>query len=326
MNRKHLLDPQFCCIASILLALAASASPSQAQQEFPATKTIDGCNVTNLSPAFLAFWEHHATQNKQDQARDFEKDVAKTFKAVYDGAWSNLPISREELITRSFEHLSSYIDNIRLINTNIENTLPARVTSFQKTFPDFVCSTPIYFLYSAGAFDGGVRDVEGKSALMFGVDEIARIHGQEDSALFAHELFHVYHGQIVKQPSEALYWHLWEEGLATYVSRSLNPDLPEDKICCLPDVSAVRPVLPTIAGELLSKLDSTTQSDQSRYFLGMQKNLDLPQRSGYYVGYLIAQELGKGRSLAELAKLQPAAVRKLEEDSLEKMRSTSQKP
>jgi hypothetical protein len=326
MNRRYLLHPQFCFIASILLTLAASASPSLAQQEVPATKTIDGCKVTNLGPAFLTFWEHHATQSKQDQVRDFEKDVVTPFKAIYDGAWANLPISREELLTRSFAHVSSYLDSIRLINANIESTLPARVTTFQKAFPDFVCSTPIYFLYSAGAFDGGVRDVEGKSALMFGVDEIARIHGQKDSALFAHELFHIYHAQVVKEQSEALYWHLWEEGLATYVSRSLNPDLPEDKICCLPDVIAVRPVLPTIASELLLKLDSTSQSDQSRYFLGMQKNLNLPERSGYYVGYLIAQELGKSMSLAELAKLQPAAVRKLEEDSLEKMRPTSQNP
>lgn len=290
------------------------------------TKTIDGCKVTNLSPAFLDFWDHHANQNREDQVREFEKEVVIPFKTVYDGAWSNLPISREELITRSFEKVRPYIDNIRSINANIESTLPARVTSFRQTFRDFECSTPIYFLYSAGAFDGAVRDVDGGSALMFGVDEIARIHGQEDSALFTHELFHIYHGQVVKQQSEALYWHLWEEGLATFVSRSLNPSLPEDKICCLPDVSAVRPVLRTIAAELLLKLDSTAQSDESRYFLGMQQNLDLPERSGYYVGYLIAQELGKGRSLAALATLQPPEVRKLEEDSLRKLKSTSQEP
>jgi|SRR5579863_1864082 len=161
---------------------------------------------------------------------------------------------------------------------------------------------------------------------MFGVDEIARIHGQENSALFSHELFHVYHEQIIKQESDAIYWSLWEEGLATYVSRSLNPELPENKICCLPDVNAVRPVLPKIAGELLMKLDSTSESDSARYFLGGRKNLDLPERSGYYVGYLIAQELGESRSLAELARLQPAAVRELEEDSLRRMQSTSQKP
>lgn len=325
MNPKQ--PTQLRCVAAILFAFFASATLSRAQQGLPATKTIDGCKVTNLSPAFLAFWDHHATeQNKQNQALDFEKEVADPFKAVYDGAWKYVSKSREELVVSSFEHVSVYIDGIRLISANIENTLPARLTSFQKTFPDFACSTPIYFLYSAGAFDGAVRDVEGKPALMFGVDEIARIHGQQDSALFSHELFHVYHSQIIKEQSEALYWALWEEGLATYVSRTLNPDLPENKICCLPDVSAVRQVLPKIAGELLSKLDSTSQSDSARYFLGSQENLDVPERSGYYVGYFIAQQLGKSRSLAGLARLQPAEVRKLEENSLRVMSSTSKTP
>jgi hypothetical protein len=40
---------------------------------------------------------------------------------------------------------------------------------------------------------------------------------------------------------------------------------------------------------------------------------------------LIARELGKDKTLAELARLQPDAVRMLEEESLQKMRSASQK-
>jgi hypothetical protein len=327
MNGTHRSRLEMSCIAAELLALLLSAISSQAQQKIPIVKTIAGCRVTNLGPTFIAFWEHHAAQNNQDQARDFEIEVVNSFEAVYDGVWSGVPstISHQDLLMRSFKQIPLYMDDIRVMSASIDSTLPMHIASFQRAFPDFDCSIPVYFLYSAGAFDGAVRKVDGKSALMFGLDEIARIYGQEASPLFSHELFHVYHQQVVKVQSDALYWSLWEEGLATYVSRSLNPGLPDDKICCLPDVKAVQRVLPSIAAELLLKLDSTSPSDQARYFIGMQQNLDLPQRSGYYVGYLIARELGKDKTLAELARLQPDAVRMLEEESLQKMRSASQK-
>jgi hypothetical protein len=47
-----------------------------------------------------------------------------------------------------------------------------------------------------------------------------------------------------------------------------------------------------------------------------QKGAILPPRYGYYVGYLVAQEAGKKRSLKELAQLRNEEVRPLVEASL----------
>ena len=66
--------------------------------------------------------------------------------------------------------------------------------------------------------------------LMLGLDGIAKFHGADAhlAATFSHELFHVYHFQVNPLPRDAdqvqLYRLVWQEGLATYVSKVLNPD------------------------------------------------------------------------------------------------------
>jgi hypothetical protein len=46
---------------------------------------------------------------------------------------------------------------------------------------------------------------------------------------------------------------------------------------------------------------------------------------GYYLGYLVAADLGKTRTLKELAALKPAEVKPLIDQSLERMASCPRK-
>ena len=173
---------------------------------------------------------------------------------------------------------------------------------------------PVYFLFSGGAFDGATRDVSGNAALLFGLDVIARLN-EELSPLVVHELFHVYHDEVVPEDPGTIAWGLWQEGLATYVSRKLNPEVAEEAVCCLPKIDPVKDELRRISIELLDNLDSKDQKVYARYFLGGQ-DIDIPARSGYYVGYRIAEEAGRTRALEELAELTPGEVRALEEETL----------
>jgi hypothetical protein len=49
------------------------------------------------------------------------------------------------------------------------------------------------------------------------------------AAFFDHELFHLYHRQVVgadaPHDNEPAWWTMWMEGLATYVSQRMNPGL-----------------------------------------------------------------------------------------------------
>jgi uncharacterized protein YjaZ len=73
--------------------------------------------------------------------------------------------------------------------------------------------------------------------------------------------------------------------------------------------------LPRIAAELALVLESKDRKVYARYFLGGQ-DIDIPARSGYSVGYLIAAEAGKTRTLEELAAMGPDEVCIVEDDAL----------
>ncbi len=294
-----------------LFAAALSAAPAQA----PVTGS--GCKTTDLMPAFWSFWEKARGQSAAGQYRLFEEIVRQPNAPVYEGAFHGFTKPPAEFIPRSLDGVPSIEAAMRELSGRLATDLPGELAAFQKAFPRFQCSTPVFFLYSAGAFDGATRDVEGKPALMFGVDVIARL-AEKLSPLVVHELFHVYHHQAVAEDPETFGWALWAEGLATYVSRRLNPDLPEQEVCCLPRIAPVEAVLPRLAAEALQLLDSEKSEDYRRYFLGGAE-LDIPSRSGYYLGYRIASGAAKTRTLEELAALTPPQVRELEVVHLQRM-------
>ncbi|RLM48420.1 hypothetical protein DVK02_19520, partial [Halobellus sp. Atlit-31R] len=116
---------------------------------------------------------------------------------------------------------------------------------------------------------------------------------------------------------------LWEEGLATYVSKRLNPtasdaelllDLPKGMV---PDT---RMQMRRALDDLHAKLDSTDEEATAGLFQRRGDQTGLPARRGYYLGYLVAQEVGKTMGMREMAKLDCAAVRPVVAAAVERLR------
>ena len=265
-------------------------------------------------PQFWEYWERAKGLDPSRQFRLFEEMVQKPNAAVYEGAFHGAPKPPSEFVSKTLAQVPELETRMGELSRKLAADLPSELDAFRKAFPKFRCTVPVYFLFSGGAFDGATRDVSGKTALLFGLDVIARLN-EELSPLVVHELFHVYHGEAVSEDPETIAWGLWQEGLATYVSRKLNPNVAEQAVCCLPEIDAVKAELPRISTELLAALDSKDRKTYARFFLGGQE-LDIPARSGYYVGYLVAEDAGKTRSLEELAALSPGDARALEEKAL----------
>jgi hypothetical protein len=188
--------------------------------------------------------------------------------------------------------------------------------TFRKSFPDYRCETPITFGISLYMFDGNqASDAPGKSQMRFGVEMISLLHNQRElPAFFHHELFHMYQAQAIGTdvPSDAVqpvWWALWNEGLATYVSWKLNPTLTAPEIFWIPrDLEAqMQPKLAEAARLLLADLDG--HEGYGRWFTGGENPPDLPMRAGYYLGYLMAKQLDRG-DLAALARMPPSQVQR----------------
>ena len=198
---------------------------------------------------------------------------------------------------------------------SLEAALPAIQARFAAALPDFRCETKLVLGISLGRFDAlALR--EGTSArLLFGVDTIARVHDAAGAAaLVDHELFHLYQAQVMQdQPRGDLpvWWGMWLEGSATYAAGRLNPALPLQALLGYPPDLALRGAMQrgAIARGLLAELDATG-SGYTRWFAadGAPPG-GLPPRAAYYMGYRLAERLGRGLNLADLARVPPARVR-----------------
>lgn len=134
--------------------------------------------------------------------------------------------------------LKPYIPAMRDITINIHRNFSRYVNDFSRTFADYAPTTPVYFTVSLFGLAAGMNLSGETPGLYFGIDELARIHGSNDNLkiIFGHELFHQYHYQIAPEISanQAAWAYMWEEGLATYVSRQMNPGCTIDEALVTP--------------------------------------------------------------------------------------------
>ena len=305
------------CLLPASMPVRASQAPGAAR-----------CQVVNLMPSFWKFWDAAKDQPQSTQLLLFDEMVVKEHPEVYREGVLSIGSGGPDLTTQIAIFLRGTPANIaamRKLSDSLEGDLPLYLSDFQRALPDFACQNSVYFLVSLGAFDGAVRSVNGDPALLFGVDVIARIHPQDElRVFFDHELFHIYHRQITGMAGgmgDPLYRALWEEGLATYVSGVLNPQVSESAILGRPEDLAARakPLLSQIARELVQNMDSTSPDVYQTFFLGNSARKDIPPRSGYYVGLLIARELGQSYSLQQLAEMNGESLRSTMRRILQKM-------
>lgn len=193
---------------------------------------------------------------------------------------------------------------------------------FRTFFPDYRLDVPAYLLHSLGEMDGGTREIDGNTNLIFGADVIARIHDADTIGPFLdHELFHVYHARSFPE-CDPIWCALWTEGLATYVAERMNPGASQRQLLLTfpqPIAAAVDPRLAEAVCLTRAKLESTDPEDYGRFFQAGPSDGPFPPRFGYYVGYLVAKRIGAEMPLAELAAMRPEQVRPLVERTLADM-------
>lgn len=203
----------------------------------------------------------------------------------------------------------------------LQRALAMTADRFALALPDFRCDFTVHVAPTFGRMDGAGRVVDGQPALVLGPDVIASYQTPGQLPVFlAHEIFHRYHfaaaGFSDDLAERDLLWRtLWAEGLATYASARLNPDRPLADALLLPRDLAERaaPLVPTLARELSGRLDDVDAVAFARFFEGGDASAQArgwPARSGYYLGYLVAERLARRHSLPELAHLQGPALRR----------------
>jgi hypothetical protein len=283
------------------------------------------CAYQDLMPEFFALKERTATLDPTARARIFVRDFVPAHPEYYASEVFGDPAALLKDATRLFNPrkwptVPGYppLTEARMYETGgaVAELFARAQRRFTAEFPDFSCDTFVAFGPSLFSFDGRTyRGDDGRARLLFGMDMIALFHSTDDMpGFFQHELFHLYQSQVLgaaEPPDTLVWWALWNEGLATYVSHELNPELTAAQVFWYPrdlDVQVERN-LAHWAAQLLAELEEAGGEHYQRWFDAGSSTDGPPPRAGYYLGYLLAQELARDRSLSELARLPPAGVR-----------------
>jgi len=285
--------------------------------------------LRNIAGDFATMWDATRNMPMTERAAAFEKSLVAQYPDFYAASRYGGAERRRARLTRSIEGFGTiretYLEKVH----DFGDAMPRHVATFRVAFPDFRLATPTWLLHSLGEMDGGTRDFDGRTDLIFGADMMATLHANEDVApLFHHELFHTYHEPKFACSSDAIWKHLWEEGLAVYVSQALNPHAtPSELLLDFPKGMwlATKAQLPAAWAHLETVLDRTDGALYSELFTTSQSSATLPVRRGYYLGYLIAQEASKSHDLSTLAHMDCEHVQILVRDVVHRQWLASQR-
>jgi hypothetical protein len=287
------------------------------------------CTVVDLMPEYRRLVSESRNQSPKEQVVTFHRGLDLSHTDLYSK--TGVGFQTEEhlngAILKALGEARQNLQSVLLMSETVSSSLPQEVARFEKVFPDFRCNFPIYLVPSLGNLDGAGRIVDGRPALVLGIDSMASEFSGKPLQLrifLDHEIFHRYHSQVSgfsddKGQEEVIWRGLWAEGLATYVSMVLNPAATmQDALFFPTDLeSRASPIRSRLAKQLEDKLDISDPRIFQQYFSYHAGDVDgVPPRSSYYIGALAAQRLAQQYSLTELIHLRGDAVRKELEETL----------
>ena len=289
-------------------------------------ESTEGPRVHNYAPAFIELWNKVESKSANEQLAALKEDFFPNFPQFYEykiDKWKKAGKNPDEELKKQLAEFpkikTEFIKKTNEITENLDSTL----NSFVAAVPGLDRNFDVYITHSFGDMDGGTRKIGDKIYFILGIEGMVKYHKGFSSVIpfFHHELFHIYHGQYL--PEEQVMWiALWAEGLATYASKKLNPKATQkDLMLDLPEgmVKRINSDLAYHWKDLRSKMTSTKDEDYETYFLMSSKGKRITSRAGYYLGYLLAKELGKTKTLPELAQMNPKEILPALEQKMDEM-------
>lgn len=287
-----------------ILAIVCLLIPGAAWANAPATDIA----VRNLMPQFWDFWQAAQDKPVDQQLRLWRRLYQQPNAAVFADLRSACAndLAGDVMQREYFPSLKGVISGMHSLSASLPMTIDAVQKRFAGAFPDMRWSGPIYIMASGGCFNGRSQIMQGRKALLLGIDDIVGLGETNLSPLITHEMFHRYHYEFFPfepQLPQPLWVRLWAEGMATYVAHRLNPAATNlDLMTIEPrEVVQLNARLPAIATDFVSRLDSSSDTDANLYFADENASALVPARAGYFLGLRVAEYLGRQYSLRTMA-------------------------
>ena len=259
---------------------------------------------------FLNFSQLHGDKKDKEVVKLFKETVITNFSEFYKfkfKKWIDAGLDPDQELLAQIRGFAAISDRFKIIYKDLSKTISVSIDDFKKHFPDVSKEEKIYIVHSLGELNGGVRIIEGSKVFLMGLDVMAKHHSWDNNIPFLHhEFFHLYH--MNRRPEdfkiETIWAALWKEGLATYVSKRINPNAtPAELMLTIPQNLYQNCIekKQEIANKLLEVFDSSSEEEYKRYFLMSSNDKIMPKRAGYCIGYLALAKFGDSYTLHDLA-------------------------
>lgn len=262
------------------------------------------------------------------------KDLLAKHPALYGQI---IPVPGDEQLAKYIADQEPKLHIQGLIADAIEAQFPKTLATFEKHVGPLKPTT-VYVAPSLFTSNGQVRMVQDHPVVVFGpdvqayvVENIAPQNSPYDvRALVAHEFFHAQHYAVNPEIASSanalfaqsgkppLYLNLWIEGLATCVSMMFDGDGRVTDALMSEELSRDFPVrLPQVAQEFRAKLVSASDDDYRDFFWLSGQRTDLPKRSGYALGAVVADRIVHKIGVDGAMRLQGESLKVAISDALE---------
>ncbi|MCL6697232.1 hypothetical protein LZ496_00300 [Sphingomonas sp. NSE70-1] len=286
---------------------------------------VDELRVVDLTGEFDRFAMSTAEMPDADRVIAFEKQIGPIANGFYER--DRRPEGYDFRILTQLKTYPGRRSETLAISRKFNRLFTPARHRFEAAFGPLTSRQPAYLIDSMGELDGGTRELNGKYTMLFGADVIAEFHaGKNLDAFFYHEMFHLYHEPALAK-CMTLWCSLWAEGLATYVSSRLDPGATDEELV----LNLPKPIRPAVEANrkravcaVALRLDSTAYDDFSALFQGDDNLPGLPSRMGYYIGFLVARDIGRTHDLQQMAKMSLSEAKPLIDASLARMATCGQ--
>ena len=305
--------------AMLILAPAPGATPAVARSS---AETGD-LRLIDLTHDFAAYYDQTARFDRDARVAAFYAQVAPLISGFYEPIrQASAASDPDRYLIAALADYPTHRHDIDLARQRFAALFGPARRSFEAAFGSLRGTPPIYLVHSLGSMDGGTRELADGTHLVFGADMIARLHLHHDiQPFFHHELFHVLHARRFAG-CDQLWCGLWEEGLAVYAAHTLNPRATDEELL-LTQPEPLRAAVDSHRREAIcatrSHLESQNPAHARAFFSSGRLNENLPPRFGYYVGYLVARDIGRTHTLRQLAAMTPSEVRPLLDAALARL-------
>lgn len=278
--------------------------------------------VINFQNEFQQFWKAAEAQPFERQLALWTRVVEQPHREFYDEfVWhkqdppGNYDERRAKVLRAAFasykKNGSRIVDNF----ASFDKTLAAQVARFRSVFPNAEFPITVYaaaaptFLGHAGTLPQSKAKV-----LAFSIDRLT-IENINLDVVYSHELFHIYHSEksgIVDddriQATYPLTIALWAEGLATSVSRELNPQASNldiflyEQLADLPEAQITRLARAFLNIARTPAYNAKDPEPYSNWFLTTKTfGGGYPPSAGYWLGYKVVEILRKQYDLRQMS-------------------------